>query len=101
MGIFLYLQIEGEIKVAREALVEVTSKLRNYLYQEYLQKKMSTPPTSAASPVGSKTMSQETYARKNPPNAISRSGHNATTIKHTKVDRIKCAVFLNIINPAY
>ncbi|KAF2304903.1 hypothetical protein GH714_000425 [Hevea brasiliensis] len=38
-------QIEGEIKAARDALVEVTSRLRSYLYKEFFQK--DTPPSSA------------------------------------------------------
>ncbi|KAJ9172206.1 hypothetical protein P3X46_015471 [Hevea brasiliensis] len=47
-------QIEGEIKAARDALVEVTSRLRIYLYKEFFQKD-SPPPISplgmeAASP---------------------------------------------------
>ncbi|XP_059629001.1 RNA-binding KH domain-containing protein RCF3 [Cornus florida] len=45
-------QIVGEIKAAREALLEVTSRLRSYLYREFFQKDMP-PPISAPSPVGS------------------------------------------------
>ncbi|KAL5736926.1 hypothetical protein ACOSQ2_031714 [Xanthoceras sorbifolium] len=37
-------QIVGEIKAARDALVEVTSRLRSYLYREFFQKE--TPPSS-------------------------------------------------------
>lgn len=37
-------QIVGEIKAAREALVEVTRRLRSYLYQDTFRKDM--PPTS-------------------------------------------------------
>lgn len=38
------LQIVGEIKVAREALVEVTARLRSYMYKEFLQRDMRPPP---------------------------------------------------------
>ncbi|KAA8533581.1 hypothetical protein F0562_030985 [Nyssa sinensis] len=46
-------QIVGEIKAAREALVEVTSRLRSYLYWEFFQKDMPPQPVSAPSPMGS------------------------------------------------
>ncbi|XP_065878358.1 RNA-binding KH domain-containing protein RCF3 [Euphorbia lathyris] len=36
-------QIEGEITAARDALVEVTSRLRSYLYKEYFQKDTPAP----------------------------------------------------------
>ncbi|KAI4307089.1 hypothetical protein L6164_030314 [Bauhinia variegata] len=36
-------QIVGEIKAARDAVVEVTSRLRSYLYRDFLQKD-TTPP---------------------------------------------------------
>lgn len=38
------LQIVGEIKVAREALVEVTARLRSYMYKEFFQRDMLPPP---------------------------------------------------------
>ncbi|CAO2838596.1 unnamed protein product [Amaranthus hypochondriacus] len=37
-------QIVGEIKVAREALVEVTARLRSYMYKEFFQRDMLPPP---------------------------------------------------------
>lgn len=37
-------QIVGEIKAARDALVEVTTRLRSYLYRDFFQKE--TPPSS-------------------------------------------------------
>ena len=43
-----YLQIVGEIKAARNALVEVTSRLRSHLYREFFQKD-STPPSISTS----------------------------------------------------
>ncbi|OMO93594.1 hypothetical protein COLO4_16792 [Corchorus olitorius] len=45
-------QIVGEIKAAREALIEVTSRLRSYLYREFFQKGTPPPPISAASSHG-------------------------------------------------
>lgn len=44
--VLYYIQIEGEIKAARDALVEVTSRLRIYLYKEFFQK--DTPPSISA-----------------------------------------------------
>ncbi|KAJ4726682.1 KH domain-containing protein [Melia azedarach] len=46
-------QIIGEIKTARDALVEVTTRLRSYLYRDFSQKE--TPPSSisVAGPAGS------------------------------------------------
>jgi poly(rC)-binding protein 2/3/4 len=55
-------QIEGEIKAARDALVEVTARLRNHLNGEVFQKEMFTPPISSASPVNSEAASYQ-----NPP----------------------------------
>ncbi|GMY07555.1 RNA-binding KH domain-containing protein RCF3 isoform X1 [Fagus crenata] len=46
-------QIVGDIKAAREALVEVTSRLRSYLYRELFQKDMTPPSISAPGPMGS------------------------------------------------
>ncbi|KAF5731273.1 KH domain-containing protein [Tripterygium wilfordii] len=46
------LQIVGEIKAARDALVEVTLRLRRELYKEFFQKD-TIPPISAPGPVGS------------------------------------------------
>ncbi|KAF4380365.1 RNA-binding KH domain-containing protein RCF3 [Cannabis sativa] len=42
------IQIVGEIKAARNALVEMTSRLRSYLYREFFQKD-STPPSVSVS----------------------------------------------------
>lgn len=48
-----FIQIIGEIKTARDALVEVTTRLRSYLYRDFSQKE--TPPSSisVAGPAGS------------------------------------------------
>ncbi|XAR52193.1 hypothetical protein NMG60_11020129 [Bertholletia excelsa] len=45
-------QIKGEIKAAREALVEVTSRLRSYLYRDFFQKDMPAPSLPAPNPAG-------------------------------------------------
>ncbi|XVF12692.1 hypothetical protein REPUB_Repub08aG0141000 [Reevesia pubescens] len=45
-------QIVGEIKAARDALVEITSRLRSYLYREFSQKDTPPPPISATSSLG-------------------------------------------------
>lgn len=37
-------QIVGEIKAARNALVEVTSRIRSYIYRDFFQKDMPPPP---------------------------------------------------------
>ncbi|KAL7183565.1 hypothetical protein ACSBR2_025877 [Camellia fascicularis] len=46
-------QIVGEIKAAREALVEVTARLRSYVYGDFFQRDMPSPSMLASSPVGS------------------------------------------------
>ncbi|KAG6410056.1 hypothetical protein SASPL_128103 [Salvia splendens] len=45
------LQIVGEIKAAREALVEVTSRIRSYTYSEFHEKDEPVTHTSAPNPV--------------------------------------------------
>ncbi|XWS48588.1 hypothetical protein CRYUN_Cryun13aG0089500 [Craigia yunnanensis] len=45
-------QIVGEIKAARDALVEITSRLRSYLYREFSQKDTPPPPISATASLG-------------------------------------------------
>ncbi|XP_042479914.1 RNA-binding KH domain-containing protein RCF3-like isoform X2 [Macadamia integrifolia] len=48
------IQIVGEIKAARDALVEVTSRLRSYMYREISFSKDLLPPSiSATAPAGS------------------------------------------------
>lgn len=39
--------------MARDGLMEVTSRLRSYLYREFFQKDMTPPSVSAPGPVGS------------------------------------------------
>lgn len=47
------IQIVGDIQAAREALVEVTSRLRSYTYREFFQKDISSPAIPASSPARS------------------------------------------------
>ncbi|CAN4089537.1 unnamed protein product [Withania somnifera] len=47
------IQIVGEITAAREALVEVTSRLRSYTYREFFQKDIPSPTIPASSPTRS------------------------------------------------
>lgn len=42
----LPLQIVGEIKAARDAVVEVTSRLRSYLYRDFFQRDIVPPSAS-------------------------------------------------------
>ncbi|XP_048232902.1 RNA-binding KH domain-containing protein RCF3 [Ricinus communis] len=64
-------QIEGEIKAARVALVEVTSRLRSYLYKEYFQKD-TPPPISVPSTGNALGMEAASPNNINPP----RDGHS-------------------------
>ncbi|KAB5531608.1 hypothetical protein DKX38_018278 [Salix brachista] len=50
-GIDEIVQIEGEIRAARDALVEVTSRLRSYIYKDVFEKDLP-PPVSAPGPAG-------------------------------------------------
>ncbi|XP_075495670.1 RNA-binding KH domain-containing protein RCF3 [Primulina tabacum] len=43
------IQIVGEIKAAREALIEVTSRVRSYIYREFLEKDLPAPTISISS----------------------------------------------------
>lgn len=48
------LQIVGDIRAARDALIQVTSRLRSYLYREIsIPKQLPSPPVSAPGRIGS------------------------------------------------
>lgn len=51
-------QIVGEIKAAREAVVEITERVRSFIYQDFFQKDTSAPPFPASSP-GSSVIGME------------------------------------------
>ncbi|CAA2940310.1 RNA-binding KH domain-containing RCF3-like [Olea europaea subsp. europaea] len=76
------LQIVGEIKAAREALVEITSKLRSYIYREFLELDAPTPISASntaevehkAISSNSITQSQEIHSGNSP----TKSTHQGT-----------------------
>lgn len=84
-------QIVGEIKAAREALVEVTLRLRSYIFQGFFQKDAQIPPFLAPSPGGSasnlegassnNTTSRENYSGNDPATA-SNQNLQSTTAKN-------------------
>nr|GMC67045.1 RNA-binding KH domain-containing protein RCF3 [Ipomoea batatas] len=82
-------QIVGEIKAAREALIEVTTRLRSYTYRELFQKE-TPPPISAPSPMGNlsgaetaslnnNSLSQENHTVTDPAASIHQNGPNIPT----------------------
>ncbi|CAH1424408.1 unnamed protein product [Lactuca virosa] len=86
-------QIVGEIKAAREALVEVTLRLRSYIFQGFFQKDASqVPPFLAPSPGGSasnleaassnNTTPRENYSG-NDPTTASNQNLQTLTLKST------------------
>ncbi|KAJ6410990.1 hypothetical protein OIU84_007693 [Salix udensis] len=65
-------QIQGEVKAARDALVEVTSRLRSYLYKDVFQKDLP-PPVSAPGPAGTAGGLQGAFSNNPTP---AREGHS-------------------------
>ncbi|GAB4858516.1 hypothetical protein Ancab_009992 [Ancistrocladus abbreviatus] len=90
------LQIVGEIKAARDALMEVTARLRSDLYQELCQR--DTLQLSDLVPCSVESLSQET-ASPNKPNgahegSLSEPSAAAPQIVHTPVTGQQCKVMV-------
>ncbi|GKV25579.1 hypothetical protein SLEP1_g34994 [Rubroshorea leprosula] len=77
-------QIVGEIKAARDALVEVTSRLRSYLYSEFFQRDTPTP-ISAPAPVGNTTGMETASPSSLTPARDSQVGSEPPTATHQNV----------------
>ncbi|KAL4557190.1 hypothetical protein LXL04_035362 [Taraxacum kok-saghyz] len=71
-------QIVGEIKAAREALVEVTLRLRSYIFQGFFQKDSQPPAFLAPSPGGSAS-NYEAVSSNNTTPRDNYSGNDPTT----------------------
>lgn len=102
-----HLQIVGEIKAARDALVEITSRLRSYLYREFFQTDTAPPSASVPGTLGN-ALGRETSS----PSSIStaRDGHtgsdpptetyhNAQAMVTTQASKV--AFFFDIINALF
>ncbi|KAI3457988.1 hypothetical protein Pfo_014651 [Paulownia fortunei] len=72
-------QIVGEIKAAREALVEVTSRVRSYIYREFLEKDAPVPHVAAASPVDG-AVELEAAVRNNVPLSVETHAGNGPVV---------------------
>lgn len=82
------LQIVGEIKSAREALVEVTSILRNHFYRELSEKDSPPPPEIEPIPSNSIT-NREAQAAPDPVTATQLGVQNVATAQPSKVAYVK------------
>lgn len=90
------LQIVGEIKATRDAFIEVTSRLRSYLYREFFQKDSTPPSISVPGPVGSAlgmeaaspnkiTPAREGQTGSDPPTATSQ---NVQTVANAQLSKV-------------
>ncbi|KAK6936661.1 K Homology domain, type 1 [Dillenia turbinata] len=83
------IQIVGEIKAARDVILEITARLRSYIYREFLDKDMLPPSTSAQGSVGTemaleavsphKISPREGYPGNDPATASHQSSQSVTT----------------------
>lgn len=94
-------QIVGEIKAARNALVEVTSRLRSYLYREFFQKDSTPPSFSASGSLGSgmglessspsRTPVRDGYTANDPPSAIYQNAQTVAAAQASKVSLLQAS----------
>ncbi|KAG6576646.1 RNA-binding KH domain-containing protein RCF3, partial [Cucurbita argyrosperma subsp. sororia] len=77
-------QIIGDIKAARDAVVELTSRLRNYLYKEPFQKDAS-PPVSLPSTMGSLGLEESSSNN----NAAAREVHSGNDSSITAYQNVQ------------
>ncbi|KAK4362927.1 hypothetical protein RND71_018168 [Anisodus tanguticus] len=73
------LLIVGEIKAAREALVEVTSRLRSYTYREFFQKDIPSPAIPISSPAMSTIEADKNSFKNTSPSQQNYSGNDVPT----------------------
>lgn len=95
------MQIVGDIMAARDALVQLTSRLRSFLYREVsLPKDLLPPPVSASGHVGStlveaispnRNSGHEDYQGSDPSTAGYQIMQTATTSLQSKVTVIGCS----------
>lgn len=95
------MQIVGDIMAARDALVQLTSRLRSFLYREVsLPKDLLPPPVSASGHIGStlveaispnRNSAHEDYQGSDPSTAGYQIMQTATTSLQSKVTVIGCS----------
>ena len=86
-----HLQIVGEIKAARDALVEVTSRLRSHIYREFFLKDMTPPSVSAPGPVGSGLGLEASSPNYGAPGREGHAGSDPPTATYQNVQTVAAA----------